>query len=879
MNRPEINWLLVALAVWAVVFGGLLTVSGSVQLPDDFYVQRADHPQRPAPPLSRTGLVGQSVSRTPAPLNYLWVYPGTYLKQFTGDLKLIFLAGDRPPQTEAEIKARTIGRRVVPGDRVQDNQPLRVDVSGLGLGGRSEFYLIVGRGPEGADQKNPPGPITLWLSRDNDWPPADILTLADGKIAARPAWGNLALRLGYDRALTYGHLIFTPGWWRWVLAAAAAWTLIACLAAAGLFSPGFEFDRRLAWATGGFLLVAAGALPWVNLQRVLPYFLVDDSLISLRYADRLLHGQGLTWTDGPRVEGYSNLLWILLVSAGTALIGNPILTARLLGFGGLVALMAAVVYRYRPLGPTGVLAPAAALFLAATLLPLAVWTVGGMEVPLAAALLAWNLVLLLRVLDQADPGPADVVWPGLVVGLLCLTRPDGPLFAAAGVLGLVIGRGVNAQLLRLAGVYLAPPVAMYLGQLAFRLAYYGQWVPNTALVKLGFSPERFGAGLAYLERALGQVWPALILAGAALLGLARRRSSLARAALLLIPAGMWLAYVAAIGGDWMVGFRHLAPVMVILVLLTGEGLAELGRRGRWAALVILIAFAGLTPYYLQLQWGNAHNLGRINRAYTFTGQPAGLFLKTAFAARQPLVAVSSAGAVPFWSGLNSLDMLGLNDFYIPRHKPETFGRGGVGHELGNGKYVLSRRPDLVLFSTPPGNENPIYLSGRQMVADPDFKEHYRPFRFEAEVPVRRRGFGWLRQDGRLGPRRSETELIWPGYLLGDNPHTIWRLDDRGLYAEVTEQCPVKGVITLEPGQWRLTMVADGGPGKMIVTAARPVRVEPDAVGALVVAPTGARVKLKITAEPERPIQFRRVIIRSAGPPTACASDLKREVRI
>ena len=32
-------------------------------------------------------------------------------------------------------------------------------------------------------------------------------------------------------------------------------------------------------------------------------FLSDDSLISLRYANRLLDGKGLTWTEGQPVEG------------------------------------------------------------------------------------------------------------------------------------------------------------------------------------------------------------------------------------------------------------------------------------------------------------------------------------------------------------------------------------------------------------------------------------------------------------------------------------------------------------------------------------------------------------------------------------------------
>ena len=49
-------------------------------------------------------------------------------------------------------------------------------------------------------------------------------------------------------------------------------------------------------------------------------YVTDDALISLRYARRLLDGRGLTWTDGERVEGYSNLLWVSCAprSAGQA---------------------------------------------------------------------------------------------------------------------------------------------------------------------------------------------------------------------------------------------------------------------------------------------------------------------------------------------------------------------------------------------------------------------------------------------------------------------------------------------------------------------------------------------------------------------------------
>jgi arabinofuranosyltransferase len=63
----------------------------------------------------------------------------------------------------------------------------------------------------------------------------------------------------------------------------------------------------------------------------------DDTLISLRYAERLLDGQGLTWTAGERVEGYSNLLWILLI-AGLGALGVDLLDAsRVLGVACLAA--------------------------------------------------------------------------------------------------------------------------------------------------------------------------------------------------------------------------------------------------------------------------------------------------------------------------------------------------------------------------------------------------------------------------------------------------------------------------------------------------------------------------------------------------------------
>jgi hypothetical protein len=64
-------------------------------------------------------------------------------------------------------------------------------------------------------------------------------------------------------------------------------------------------SHRAAIAVALVLLVSLGSL-YAHARHYLP-FLADDALISLRYANRLLEGNGLTWTDGHPVEGYSNL--------------------------------------------------------------------------------------------------------------------------------------------------------------------------------------------------------------------------------------------------------------------------------------------------------------------------------------------------------------------------------------------------------------------------------------------------------------------------------------------------------------------------------------------------------------------------------------------
>ena len=75
--------------------------------------------------------------------------------------------------------------------------------------------------------------------------------------------------------------------------------------------------RRL--TTAASVALAAAALVFGLWRALGAAWLADDSFISFRYAEHLARGHGLVYNVGERVEGYTNLLWTLLVAAALRL--------------------------------------------------------------------------------------------------------------------------------------------------------------------------------------------------------------------------------------------------------------------------------------------------------------------------------------------------------------------------------------------------------------------------------------------------------------------------------------------------------------------------------------------------------------------------------
>jgi len=555
-------------------------------------------------------------------------------------------------------------------------------------------------------------------------------------------------------------------------------------------------------ATGVPLLVLAA-----HAYQYLP-FIADDSLISLRYADRLLDGHGLTWTDGERVEGYSNLLWVLAVALLGSFGVDLIDAARILGFAGMGAAVVAPVALYRPHDARSALAALAAGVAMALTGSFAVWTVGGLEQPLLIALVAWATVKCIQIQERGAESVGDAVVPGILLGLACWTRPDSPIFVVvlAGLLACV--GGLTRPKVRMAAAMAGVASAFYLAQLAFRLAYYGDWLPNSARAKLAFTTTRLDSGVDYLVGGLlpliGLVAPALLAVGVVSGTPARRQ----RIAWLLVPAIAWGVYVVAVGGDVFPGNRHLGVLVFFLSLLSAELFARV--RPLWLAASVLTASLCVIGW---AQWKHdPENLRAKTETWEWDGKVVGTLLRRAFGHEKPLVAVTAAGCIPYFSGLPSLDMLGLNDRYLATHPPVDLGAGAIGHELSDGAYVLAREPDLVIFCSPSGSLRPCFRSGKQLLKIPEFRQRYRLVRLLGTEPYHVHSQVWVRVESpKTGAIRRRDFQSMPGYLLRPRFAGISELDDQGRIGRriVAEDRSLREDFTLESGDWNFRIEATG----------------------------------------------------------------------
>jgi hypothetical protein len=204
------------------------------------------------------------------------------------------------------------------------------------------------------------------------------------------------------------------------------------------------------------------------------YMLFDDAMISMRYAYNLVHGYGLVWNAGERVEGFTNPLWVIYMALFHFL---PIPLSKMslpIQISGAVFLAANLYFVRRIVEhfTDNLATMLAAVAFTAFYAPLISWGLLGMEVSLLALILTAAVWLILKNgLDHFSP------WIYILLAVATLVRFDMaiPYLVILSVLFIVQNRYRKQNLLWGFGLLI-----LFLGgQTIARYLYYGQLLPNT----------------------------------------------------------------------------------------------------------------------------------------------------------------------------------------------------------------------------------------------------------------------------------------------------------------------------------------------------------------------------------------------------------------
>jgi arabinofuranosyltransferase len=415
---------------------------------------------------------------------------------------------------------------------------------------------------------------------------------------------------------------------------------------------------------------------------------VDDAFISYRYARNLAEGRGLVWNTGQRVEGYTDFLWVVTLAGAIAAGLDAELTSKLLGLAAGAGTLALVV-RAAP-RPTS---RPELVWLAPVLLavspPFAAWATGGLETALFALLVTATVLVALPAAEGGALSPGS----GLLAAGAALTRPEGTGVAllVAGLLAAL--RRVRArELVRFGLVFLA----LFAPYFVWRWSYYGDLLPNTFYAKVGWSGAQLVRGLRYVDGYLRETGYWILMPCLGLL-FSRQR---ARAILLGGAALGYTAYVVGVGGDGLPMYRFLVPVLPLWFLLVADGaeaaLDRIGaRRGLRAAAALFGVALCAGSAWPAFQGPSAHYLAQ-DRREVGAWKEIGLWF-AAHARETDSIAVIPAGAIPYFSRLRALDMLGMNDRTIAHSPARDVGQGQAGHEKYDVDYVLAQKPTYIVI--------------------------------------------------------------------------------------------------------------------------------------------------------------------------------------
>ncbi len=457
---------------------------------------------------------------------------------------------------------------------------------------------------------------------------------------------------------------------------------------------------------------------------------VDDAFISFRYAKNLVEGHGLVYNPGERVEGYSNFLWVMLMAAGDSLgvqperfaiiLSAPIYLACLI----LSYLIAVHVLKNRNLGFL-------TMILVGTNWSVSSFVTSGLETPLQLLIFLITAYIITQGIENGWNIRRSTAL-SLVLNIALLTRPDSIVLVAVGLFFYFISYR-DLRLTNLIAIA-APFILLTAPYLIWKLGYYGSILPNPYHAKVhGLSGIVYGLFYVYLFSLCYLLLPYFVLIIFHWKKLLKPRTSIGY---ILACVTVWTIYVAAVGGDFM-EFRFFVPVIPLLMIVIMYTIHTFvsGKRLRYGLILVLLlgtlnnslAFGKLIG-----GWG-VQNVDTLSRPLIGTGKEwirIGKTLGELFGGTDVTIALGMAGAIPYYSGLKTVDMMGMNDAEIPRIGRELSIM--AGHRIiAPLSYIMQREVNLVLW---PNNYTFDIQTFHRWAEQAEWEELYRYY-LDIDVPI------------------------------------------------------------------------------------------------------------------------------------------------
>jgi len=446
----------------------------------------------------------------------------------------------------------------------------------------------------------------------------------------------------------------------------------------------------------------------------------DDSFISFRYSENLSKGYGLVFNIGEKVEGYSNFLWVIIL-AFLKIIGIPtIYGSKIISFVISLFLIFLVYKTANLMELNKTLSSYCSLALSLST-GIAYFAMSGLE----TIFYIYVLFLSIYINEKYEMKPTKKLLSALYLSLLiaALLRPEGVLFICIATLYHLIRKlkykiGINfIEMIKI-------QISVFLTYglfILFRYCYYGEILPNTYYAKPGgtFAEYEYNAFISNFIKSFFS-GSFLLLALLFFLFIKDLRKKYALPLSICTGQIIFMSYT----GDWMAFGRFFLPILPIVILLFFILFQYITQRKikkmrKLFPIFFIILYAGLNIHQTQKALIN-----KDSNPYSIMNstqlKKIGILLHNNFHDKTT-IALKRQGAIPYYSEMKSIDILGLTEEEIAKIIYSE--KDIIKKNRLIVSYTLKRKPDIILiFPNMNIEEGWIYNK-----YNPHYKFHYNEY--------------------------------------------------------------------------------------------------------------------------------------------------------